>query len=145
MQRNWCGLQCSLPGTTLLGMRLIRHWLKLAEPRPACGKLRSVESQVRTSRHARACAVELLPGWFGDLSQANKARTGSIVCGSPEWALSRLVEAKHGAQCAVRRGATASSFTNVTFAFPSFKQGHQVTEECRHEDLIILREGGPAP
>ena len=61
---------------------------------------------------------------------------------SVEWALSRLVEARHWAQYAVRRGATASSVTKFNTAILSFRQGHQVTEDCRHEDLIKLREGG---
>ena len=29
-----------------------------------------------------------------------------------------------------------------TPAVLSFRQGHQVTEDCRHEDLIKLQEGG---
>ena len=42
----------------------------------------------------------------------------------------------------MRRGATASSFKKFCTAVLSFRQGHQVTEDCRHEDLIKLREGG---
>ena len=59
-----------------------------------------------------------------------------------EWAFSRLVVARHWAQYALRRGATASSFRKFSTAIYSFRQGHQVTEDCRHEDLIKLREGG---
>ena len=100
-------------------------------------------------------------------TQENKARTGSIVCDtqvygmgalppgrkktkrelaascvttrSMEWALSRLVEARHWAQCAVRRGASTSSVTKFSTAISSFRQ---VTEDFQSEDLIKLREGG---
>ena len=51
----------------LHGITPTRHRLKLTEPRPICGKLRSVASQERTPRLARACAVGLSPGWCGDL------------------------------------------------------------------------------
>ena len=61
---------------------------------------------------------------------------------SMEWVLSRLVEARHWAQYAVRRGATTSSVTKFSAAISSFKQGHQVTEDCQSEDLIKLREEG---
>ena len=59
-----------------------------------------------------------------------------------EWVLSRLVEARYWAQYAVRRGATTSSVTKFSAAILSFKQGHQVTEDCQSEDLIKLREEG---
>ena len=42
----------------------------------------------------------------------------------------------------MRRGATASSVTKFSTAILSFRQGHQVTVDCRNEDLIKLREGG---
>ena len=52
------------------------------------------------------------------------------------------MEARHWAQYAVRRGATASSVTKFSAAVSSFGQGHQVTNDCQSEDLIKLREEG---
>ena len=119
----------------------IRHWLKLTEPRPICGKLRSVTSQERTPRLAKACAVGRSPGWCGDL-YSSKQSTSCVTARFMEWALSRLILARHWAQYAVRHGATASSVTNFSTAILSIRQGHQVTEDSQNEDLIKLREGG---
>ena len=81
--------------------------------------------------------------WRPLLKQTKRELAASCVpARSLEWALSRLVEARHWAQYAVRRGATASSVTKFSAAISSFRQGHQVTEDCRSEDLTMLREEG---
>ena len=61
-----------------------------------------------------------------------------VTARSVEWALSRLVEVRHWTQYHLRRGATASSVTKFSTAILSFRQGHQVTKDCRHGDLIKL-------
>ena len=81
--------------------------------------------------------------WRPLLKQTKRELAASCATArSMEWALSRLVEARHWAQYAVRRGATASSVTKFSTAILSLRQGHQVTEDLRNEDLIMLREGG---
>ena len=81
--------------------------------------------------------------WRPLLKQTKRELAASCVAArSMEWVLSRLVEARHWAQYAVRRGATTSSVTKFSAAISSFKQGHQVTEDCQSEDLIKLREEG---
>ena len=145
MQESWCGLQCNLPGATLRGITPIRHWLKLTGPRPICRRLRSVASQERTPRLAKVCAVGLFLRmvWRPLLKQTKRELAASCVTArSMEWALFRLVDARLWAQYAVRRGATTSSVTKFSTAISSFRQGHQVLEDCQSEDLIELREGG---
>ena len=76
------------------------------------------------------------------LLKQTKRELAASTARSLEWARSRLVEARHRAQYVVRSGATASSVTKFNNAILSFRQGHHVTEDCRHEDLIKVREGG---
>ena len=52
----------------------------------------------------------------------------------------RPLEAKHWAQYGVKPGATVNTVTKFSTAILSFRQGHQVTEDCQSEDLIKLRE-----
>ena len=75
--------------------------------------------------------------WRPLLEQTKRELAPSCVTArSMEWALCRLVEARHWAQYAVRRGATASSVTKSSTAISSFWQGHQVTEHCQSEDRL---------
>ena len=130
---------------SFMGQRRSGAGRKPTGPRPVCGKLRFVASQERTPRSAKACGVGLSPGWCGGLcsskQNANWQRRG-VAARSMEWVLSRLVEARHWAQYAVRRGATTSSVTKFSAAISSFRQGHQVTKDCQSEDLMKLREEG---
>ena len=81
--------------------------------------------------------------WRPLLKQTKRELAASCVAArSMEWVLSRLVEARHWAQYAVRRGATSSSVTKFSAAISSFRKGHQVTNDCQSEDLIKLREEG---
>ena len=80
--------------------------------------------------------------WRPLLKQTKRELAASCVAArSMEWVLSRLVEARHWAQYAVRRGATTSSVTKFSAAISSFRQGHQVTKDCQSEDLKLRKKG----
>ena len=61
-----------------------------------------------------------------------------------EWALTCLVEARLWAEYAARRRATASSINKLVTAIASFIEGHRITEDCHHAELIKLRKMGLA-
>ena len=66
------------------------------------------------------------------------------MCGSPDYGVGTLSPGRCQALGAVRCEAwSRCEFLHKVHLHTqtSFKQGHRVTEECRHEDLIKLREG----